>query len=230
MRGFGSFWRLEKINMIRTLILDLDGVILESVAVKTEAFRKLFSYVPDHVDEIVQFHLDNGGMSRFDKFRYIYNNILKADLPQNKFEELSEKFALIVLDEVIKTPFVFGAHEFLEEFHAIIPLYVVSATPEKELIQIIQTREMSHYFRKTFGAPRKKTECINEIITLTGSPLESVIFVGDAKNDLDAACEAGIRFIGRVKVGDANRFKGLAGVESVISDLHELARYIEVLQ
>ena len=53
------------------IILDFDGVILESVSVKTEAFRTLFSFVPKHVDEIVQFHIDNGGMSRFDKFRYI---------------------------------------------------------------------------------------------------------------------------------------------------------------
>jgi len=216
--------------MIRTVILDFDGVIFESVAVKTEAFRKLFSYVPEHVDEIVQFHLYNGGMSRFDKFRYIYNNILNADLTQDKFEELSKKFAMIVFDEVIKNPFVPGAYEFLEKYHVKIPLFVVSATPEEELIQIIQNREMTHYFRKTFGAPRKKTECINEIVTLTGSPLETVIFVGDAKNDLDASCEAGIRFIGRVKMGDANRFEGLPRVETVISDLHELARYIGVMQ
>ena len=58
--------------MINSIIFDFDGVILESVSVKTAAFRQLFSFAPEHVDEIVQYHLDNGGMSRFDKFRYIY--------------------------------------------------------------------------------------------------------------------------------------------------------------
>ena len=214
--------------MILTIILDFDGVILESVSVKTKAFHKLFSFVPEHVDEIVLFHKDNGGMSRFDKFQYIYKNILKEDLTQKKFEELSEKFAAIVFKEVIKAPFVPGAQEFLETYHTKIPLYVVSATPEEELIQIIQKRRMSHYFKKVFGAPRKKAECISEIVKLTGSPPKSVIFIGDAKNDFEAACTAGVRFIGRIKPGDENRFSGLTGLEVVIPDLRELARYIEV--
>ena len=216
--------------MINAIILDFDGVILESVSVKTEAFRMLFYFVPEHLDEIVQFHRDNGGMSRFEKFRYIYENILKEDLTQEKFEELSETFAAIVFQEVIKGQFVPGAHKFLETYHARIPLYIVSATPEEELIQIIQKRELSQYFRKVFGAPRKKTECISEIINITGSPPESMIFIGDAKNDFEAARTAGVRFIGRIKPGDENRCAGLIGVESVIPDLYELARYIEVHQ
>jgi len=216
--------------MISTIILDFDGVILESVSVKTEAFRTLFSFVPDHVDEIVQFHKDNGGMSRFDKFRYIYNNILKEDLTQKKFVELSEKFAAIVFKEVIKAPYVHGAQEFLETYYKKIPLYVVSATPEKELIQILQERGISHYFAKVFGAPRKKTDCISEVLTLTGSPPDSVIFVGDAKNDFEAAQATGVRFIGRINPGDENRFAGLTGIEVIIPNLYELARYIEVHQ
>jgi HAD superfamily hydrolase (TIGR01549 family) len=216
--------------MILTLILDFDGVILESVSVKTEAFHTLFSFVPEQVDEIVQFHIDNGGMSRYDKFRYIYKNILKEDLTQQKFGELSEKFAAIVFEEVIKASFVPGAQEFLETYHTKIPLYVVSATPEDELCQIIQKRGLAHYFRKMFGAPRKKTECIKEILNLTGISPDSVIFVGDAKNDFEAARAAGVRFVGRIKSGNANRFSGLSGVETVIPDLHELARYIGVQQ
>ena len=81
------------------IIFDFDGVILESVSVKTEAFRKLFSFAPEHIDEIIQYHKDNGGMSRYDKFRYIYKSILREDLTQQKFEELSEKFADIVFNE-----------------------------------------------------------------------------------------------------------------------------------
>lgn len=167
--------------MIQTIILDFDGVILESVSVKTEAFRKLFSFAPEHVDEIIQYHKENGGMSRYDKFRHICKSILQQELTQQKFEELSEKFADIVFNEVIKTPFVPGAYDFLERYYATIALYVVSATPEEELIRIIQTRKMSHYFRNVYGAPRKKADCIREIIKLTGPSPDTVIFVGDAK-------------------------------------------------
>ena len=93
---------------LTTIILDFDGVILESVSVKTEAFRALFSFVPEHVEEIVQFRRYNGGMFRFNKFRFIYKNILKEVLTQQKFEKLSEKFAATVFKEVNKMRFVPG--------------------------------------------------------------------------------------------------------------------------
>jgi HAD superfamily hydrolase (TIGR01549 family) len=214
--------------MIETIILDFDGVILESVSVKTEAFRNLFSFAPEHIDEIIQYHKDNGGMSRYDKFRHIYKCILRRDLNQQKFKELSEKFADLVFQEVIKTPFVPGANDFLERYYATIDLYVVSATPEEELIRIIQARKTSHYFINVYGAPRKKADCIREIIKLKGSCRNNVIFVGDAKNDFEAAQEVGVRFIGRIKHGDENRFLGLKGIEVLIPDLQQLERYIEV--
>ncbi|MDD1661933.1 MAG: HAD family hydrolase, partial [Methanomicrobiales archaeon] len=66
--------------MIASLLLDFDGVILESVEVKTRAFRELFSFRPDHVGEIVAYHMRNTGVSRFDKFRHIYREILKEPL------------------------------------------------------------------------------------------------------------------------------------------------------
>jgi len=216
--------------MISTIILDFDGVILESVSVKTEAFREIFSSEPNHLEEIIDFHIRNGGMSRFDKFRHIYNVILKEDLTQKKFEELSEKFSSIVFKKLIKAPFVPGAQEFLKTYHAKIPLYIVSATPEEELIQIIQKRELSHYFRKVFGAPQKKSECISEIIKITGYPPRSVIFVGDAKNDFDAAQVTGVRFIGRIEKERENLFGGLTGIDTIIPDLWGLSRYIEVHQ
>jgi len=208
------------------IILDFDGVILESVSIKTEAFRTLFSNVPEHVEEIVQFHQDNGGMSRFDKFRFIFKNILNEDLTEKKFTELSERFAALVFNAIMRADFVPGAQEFLERYYTQIPLYVVSATPEQELCQIIGARRMSHYFRHVYGAPHKKTDCIREIVTLNGVPAESVFFVGDAKNDYTAACTAGVKFIGRVKPGDENRFDELPGVVAVIPDMHALERYI----
>jgi len=214
--------------MIGIIILDFDGVILESVSVKTEAFRKLFSFAPEHIDEIIQYHKENGGMSRYDKFRHIYKSILRQDLPKQKFKELSETFADLVFEEMIKTPFVPGAHDFLEKYYTTMTLYIVSATPEEELIRIIRARKISHYFRRVYGAPRKKADCIREIIKYTGPYPDSVIFVGDAKNDFEAAQAIGVRFIGRIKPGDENRFLGLSGIDALIPDLHELARYIEV--
>jgi len=212
--------------MFSTIILDFDGVILESVSVKTDAFRELFSSEPDHVGEIVEFHIKNGGMSRFDKFRYIYAHILHRELTDAQFRQLSDRFAGLVFENVIKTPFVPGAHEFLQANYRRFPLYVVSATPEDELLEIVEKRGLSGFFRGVFGAPKKKTDHIRQILATTGSRNADTVFIGDAINDFRAAEAAGIRFIGRVRPGDQDCFTGNPAVEHTISTLFELDRII----
>lgn len=209
------------------IILDFDGVILESVDVKTRAFRELFSFTPQHVDEIVYFHVQNGGMSRFDKFRHFYKNILKEPLSDKQYDYLCNRFSELVFDGVLKSTFVPGAESFLKHFSTKSSLFVASATPATELTKIIRQRGLLDYFKAIYGAPRTKKECIEEILINVDCPKENAIFVGDALNDYRAAKKAGVRFIGRVKSGDINIFKEYDDVEIVVSDLDELRTYLE---
>lgn len=208
--------------MIRAVLLDFDGVILESVSVKTETFRSLFAFVPDHVDEIVQFHIDNGGMSRFEKFRLIYANILHQDLTRDLFNQLSDRFSDLVEEKVTAAPFVDGALTFIEQQAALRPLFIISATPEEELQRIVKNRGLDRFFTGVCGAPAKKADHIRRIMKEESLAPHEVVFVGDAVNDWDAARECGIRFIGRIKPGDPDRFSGLPGIECIISGFSEL--------
>jgi phosphoglycolate phosphatase-like HAD superfamily hydrolase len=213
--------------VIAAVILDFDGVILESVAVKTAGFRELFSFTPEHVDGIVDYHRRNTGVSRFDKFRHIYREILKEPLSDEQFRFLSDRYADLVVEGVVASPFVPGAREFLAEWHGRLPLFVVSASPREELQSIIRRRNLASCFRKVYGAPARKEDAIREILGMTGSAPGQVIFVGDAVNDLSAARATGVRFVGRQPPEDLGRFRGLEGVESVVADLSGLARYLE---
>ena len=40
--------------MIKTVILDFDGVIVESVDIKTQAFKEIFGEYHDKLDEIIR--------------------------------------------------------------------------------------------------------------------------------------------------------------------------------
>jgi beta-phosphoglucomutase-like phosphatase (HAD superfamily) len=72
-----------------TLILDFDGVIVESIPLKTVAFQKIFSFAPpEHLDEIIAFHLENGGMSRYPIIRS--KNPLSLNIKNHKIFVLSE--------------------------------------------------------------------------------------------------------------------------------------------
>ena len=211
------------------IILDFDGVILESVDVKTKAFRELFSFTPEYVDKIVNFHVQNGGMSRFDKFRYFYKYILKEPLSDEQYDFLCSRFSELVFEGVLKSTFVPGAKKFLKHFSTKTSLFVASATPASELAEIVRQRDLLYYFRAIYGSPRTKQECIEEILINMNCQKENAIFVGDALNDYKAAKKAGVRFIGRVKSGDTNIFKECDGVEIVVSDLDELRSYLEGL-
>jgi HAD superfamily hydrolase (TIGR01549 family) len=220
---------MTKKQNLPIIILDFDGVILESVDVKTRAFRELFSFTPKHVDEIVDFHLQYGGMSRFDKFRYFYKNILKEPLSDKQYDFLCNRFSELVFDGVLRSTFVPGAKNFLKHFSTKTSLFVVSATPASELTEIIRQRGLLDYFKAIYGAPRTKQECIEEILMNIDCLKENAIFVGDALNDYKAAKKAGVHFIGRVRSGSINIFKEYDDVEIVVSDLDEIRTYLEDL-
>lgn len=211
---------------IRLLILDFDGVVAESIAMKAEAFRKTFSFVPEHLEEIVAYHLENGGMSRYKKFRYIYEKILHEELTPEQEERLAGRYAGLIFDKMLTVPLVPGAEEFLQECSRVLPLYIVSATPEEEMQEIARRRDLAKYFVRVYGSPRTKGECIREILAATESSPGETLFVGDAPQDWEAAGETGVRFVARVKPGDPDRFSGRSGVEAVVGNLHELRSYI----
>ena len=215
------------LRSVLVLILDFDGVVLESVGVKTAAFRTLISFVPAHVDEIVEYHRRNTGVSRFDKFRYIYREILKEPLSEEQFAFLSDRYADLVVEGVVASAFVPGADEFLAAFSRRLPIFVVSATPEEELRSIIRRRGLDGHFKGVYGAPTRKTDAIRDIMEKTRATGRETLFVGDAVNDLNAARASGVRFVGRQPPDDPGRFEGEEGVEAVVKDLTGLARWLE---
>lgn len=187
----------------KTVILDVDGVILESTNIKTEVFREMFSHEKDNVDKIVQFHVENTGLSRFDKFRHIYAKILKQPLSQGKYESLCNKFSELVFNKVIETPFVNGAREFIIQYSTLLPLFVVSATPHEEVRLIMERRGLERFFKDIYGAPKKKTEWISYILKSNGWRSKEVLFVGDTKEDYESASKTGVDFILRNKNGNS---------------------------
>jgi len=212
---------------LATLILDFDGVIVESIPLKTAAFRKVFSFAPpEHFDEIIAFHLENGGMSRYDKFRYIYANILHEPLAPEQEERLASEYVGLIFESMLTVPYVKGAEELLEGCSQRLPLYIVSATPEGEMHEIARRRDLTKYFVRIYGSPKTKAECIREILAETGASSEEALFVGDAPNDWDAARATGVRFVARIPPGDPDRFAGRPEVEGIVENLHDLREYL----
>jgi len=206
--------------VIRAIIFDFDGVILDSVDIKTKAFARLFEdHGPGVVRQVVAHHLANGGVSRFRKFAHIYEHILQCPMPDGESERLGEKFSELVFDEIVKAAFIPGASEFLRDYHTRFQCFVASGTPEDELRSIVELRSLSAYFTGVFGTPSTKEEIALRIVAAHSFMRDEVVFIGDAMTDYKAALATGLDFIG-IASGGENAFP--VGTR-VLPDLTRLA-------
>lgn len=211
--------------MIKAIIFDFDGVIAESTDVKTRAFRRLFENEGEAVAERVeQYHKENQGVSRFEKFRYIYREILKRELDGVEYLNLCEAFSRLVKDDVVAAQLVNGVLDFLEGNSARFLFFIASATPREEMEEIIRARGMKSYFREVYGAPTGKGEIVSSIMEEYGLLSDEVIYVGDAWSDFEAARSNGVHFVARV-TADTDVFRDISCEK--LCDLTELKRVVE---
>ena len=189
---------MHNVSKKNIYIFDFDGVLADSVQVKTQAFKDLYqAYGNDIVHKVIEHHENNGGMSRFDKFRYYHQDFLGIVIDDSEVKSLSLKFSRLVVDKVVSSNEIKGAINFLEYCRKNkIICAVNSATPEDELKKIIQLRKLEKYFQFTYGSPSSKVENIEKILNKTRLDRSSAVFFGDAENDFYAAKLSGIDFIG----------------------------------
>ena len=207
--------------MIRAIAFDFDGVLAESVDVKTRAYVSLFEeYGQDVTSKVVDYHLRNGGVSRFVKLRIIYEKILKKPLSEDKFKSLNEEFSSIVVDEVVAVPWVPGAKEFLIRNQNQYIFFVISGTPEDELKGIVRRRGMDHFFNSVRGAPKDKVSLLKEVMIEYHLKPEEIVFIGDAETDWCAARETNVPFILRCTSNKESSIPGYMGPR--LSSLNEL--------
>ena len=185
--------------MVKVILFDFDGVIVESVDIKTDAFRKLFkSENQKDLTRILDYHKKHGGISRTTKIIYFYKNILNRKLTDSKLKELENRFSRYVKDKVIQASFVEGALEFLKSNFNEYDFYIVSGTPQQEIEEIVSKKSLSAYFLGVYGSPPFKAEIINSLLSAKKYLKDNVIFIGDSLDDLEGALESNIRFIARV--------------------------------
>lgn len=183
---------------IKCLVFDCDGVILDSVPVKTRAFARLAEpYGHEAVDRMVLYHGMHGGVSRFRKFEWFFREILNRDITPEESEAWGHKFAEYALDEVRRCCLIPGAEAVLENWFGKIPMYICSGAPVAELELILGERGLAHYFNGIYGSPPAKAELLKEIVKSQKKLMAAeFLMIGDATTDLKAAEEAETQFYG----------------------------------
>lgn len=182
----------------KILIFDFDGVLVDSLDLKTEAFALLYQQYGDEVvAKVVKHHINNGGMSRYQKFKYYHKIFLNKNIDEKKVNSLSQKFSSIVLEKVISAKEINGASDFLKLFCTKDKLCIVnSATPLNEIKEIVKARGLSTFFQAVYGSPNSKEENLLQIQNTFNIDLKTAVFIGDALSDFNAAKVMKMDFIG----------------------------------
>ena len=102
----------EYLKSAKTIFWDFDGVIKDSIEVKSDAFEKLFlSFGSELAARVRTHHEANGGMSRFEKLP-IYLDWSGQPSSQFYVKKYSESFSNLVKNKVIEiSPNFFEAEE-----------------------------------------------------------------------------------------------------------------------
>lgn len=202
----------------KVIVLDFDGVIVESNEIKNRAFSEMFNGYSRY-EEIMQYHRLHNHVCRQDKFRHILGNILGQSFENRDIIKMVERFSQLTRQKIIECPFVPGAEDFIAYFSPRVSLYIASATPADELRTITEARKLSGYFKGIYGAPIEKDRIFVGIFKKEKIAPENLLFIGDSKEDYDVAVDLGLKFIARTNGDnfqdiDVPRFKDLCEIKS----------------
>lgn len=167
----------------KTIVFDCDGVILDSNKIKTDAFYQAASpYGHTAAQHLVEYHKQNGGVSRFKKFEYLLNTIVPAGTSGPGLPALLERYAAEVSTGLMTCAVAEGLFELRQKF----PLarwLVVSGGAQSELREVFEARGLDRLFDGgVFGSPDTK-EAIVAREQQNGNLLLPAVFLGDSRYD-----------------------------------------------
>ena len=188
---------MSKIDLTQyqTLVFDCDGVILNSNKIKTQAFYDVAKvYGHDPAQTLKDYHVQNGGISRYKKFEHLLTNILQKPVESQELKKLLSNFSkevkiALLVCEVAKNI------KKLRDKTKNTKWLIVSGGDQIELREVFKQRGLDVYFDGgIFGSPDDKNTILkNEIgkCNIIGKSL----FLGDSMYDYQAATTAQMDFI-----------------------------------
>tara|TARA_Y100000816_G_scaffold269835_1_gene233092 strand:- start:508 stop:1125 length:618 start_codon:yes stop_codon:yes gene_type:complete len=180
------------------ILWDFDGVILDSMAVRDWGFRKIFRhYSSEKVEDLIKFHRENGGKSRYVKIRYFYENILFKTISEEKINEYSSLFSELMKKKLIdKKNLIHDSVHYIDKYKSKYNFHIVSGSDQEELRYLSKRLNISNYFVSIHGSPTPKEVLIDKLIKKFEYKIDETCLIGDSINDLEAAYANKIKFYG----------------------------------
>ncbi|MEP4053458.1 MAG: HAD family hydrolase [Litorimonas sp.] len=177
-----------------SLVFDCDGVLLNSNKIKTEAFYEVaLPFGSDYAKMLVDYHIEHGGISRFEKFKHFCDTIL-PDKQTAKSIDLVERYAEIVYEKLLASTVAPGLKD-LRVATSSARWYIVSGGKQSELRAVFKAKGLDQLFDGgIYGSPDDKIEIFKREIA-AGNMILPALYLGDSKYDYYSSQQNGLDFV-----------------------------------
>ncbi|MCB0744482.1 MAG: HAD hydrolase-like protein, partial [Ignavibacteriae bacterium] len=164
------------------ILWDFDGVLMDSNLIREYGFKQvLIDFPKEQIDDLLGFHRENGGLSRYVKFRYFFEQIRKENISDQEILLWAGKFSNIMKDLIINPDLLISETiSFIRKNYQNIPMHIVSGSDQEELQYICKENGISHYFKSIHGSPTPKKELVDKLIIQNGYNRQMCILIGDS--------------------------------------------------
>ena len=189
---------MKKFFKYKIILWDFDGVILDSMPIREFGFRKVLEEFPrEKVELLLEYHRNNGGLSRYIKFQYFFEEILNVKVSKSDIDKIANHFSETVTPKLMdKALLIQDTMTFIEGNFDRYDMHIVSASDEKELKEICTSLEIDDFFKSIQGSPTTKKELVNLLMNKYGYSEYQTVLIGDSFNDYEAAKTNKIDFYG----------------------------------
>ena len=185
------------VDISKVIVFDFDGIVLESAGIKDEAYFELFSDLPiDKRISALKYHVLTPGVNRRKKIKKMMQLFLNYPVTGRSVDFYCNRYAELVACKLENCSVVDGFLDFCEVFKAK-PIYVASAAPESEVIEISKKKDLFLLFKKIYGSPDNKVNILNKIIYEESIEPKDLVFIGDRESDFAVSATTSVHFLGR---------------------------------
>jgi HAD superfamily hydrolase (TIGR01549 family) len=184
--------------VVKNILFDFDGVILDSMPIRDYGFKKIFEYFDDAlVSQLLNYNNENGGLSRYVKIKYFYNEILDKEILEEEIDDYASNFSKIMKKELVNKKYlIVDTLEFIKNNFKKYNLHIVSGSDERELKYLCKKLEIDKYFQSINGSPTEKNKLVESVLLDNEYLTKETILIGDSINDYVASEVNGIDFYG----------------------------------
>lgn len=184
--------------MKKTILWDFDGVILESNKVRELGFRQIFKdFDQEMVEKLLKYHRYNGGLSRYVKIRFFFEDILSRSISDEDVIGYAQQFSVLMRKELTNPiNLISDSVEFIKKNYGNYNFHIVSGSDNEELRFLCKQLLIDQFFVSINGSPTPKKQLVENIINEYKYNLEKTCLIGDSINDYEAAFETNIDFYG----------------------------------